>query len=215
MGGMSVDLWGQDIALDFSGQARVAANDELTLTESVDTVTGGQGRSSAHGALAIMQPQIILTHGPQRPAGIVRGGTLPPQGRSYVRQPAGGGRHDLRNTHRSCGRDGIGLPEALGMYLRGQYRHGSVKPPYGMDRADQCVAVLIRRTGYPFGGVDGNGGRRGAACQQDTGHEGPDFSARQGKQAPLKGARSCCTRPRSGARLDAVWRKKTRLHIWL
>ena len=98
------------------------------------------------------------------------------------------------------------------MYLRGQYRHGSVKPPYGMGRADQRVAVLIRRAGYALGGVGGNGGRRGATCQQDTGHEGPDFSARQGKQAPLKGVYSCGTRPQSGAWLDAVWREKTRLH---
>ena len=31
------DLWGQDIALDSSGQARVAANGELILTEGVET----------------------------------------------------------------------------------------------------------------------------------------------------------------------------------
>ena len=31
------DLWGQDIALDGSGQARVAANGELVLTDGVDT----------------------------------------------------------------------------------------------------------------------------------------------------------------------------------
>lgn len=31
------DIWGQDIALDASGQARVAANGELVLTEGVDT----------------------------------------------------------------------------------------------------------------------------------------------------------------------------------
>lgn len=31
------DLWGQDIALDSSGQARVAANGELVLTDGVDT----------------------------------------------------------------------------------------------------------------------------------------------------------------------------------
>lgn len=31
------DLWGQDIALDESGQAKVAANGELVLTDGVDT----------------------------------------------------------------------------------------------------------------------------------------------------------------------------------
>lgn len=31
------DLWGQDIALDASGQARIAANGEFVLTEGVDT----------------------------------------------------------------------------------------------------------------------------------------------------------------------------------
>ena len=31
------DLWGQDIALDDGGQARVAANGELVLTEGVET----------------------------------------------------------------------------------------------------------------------------------------------------------------------------------
>ena len=31
------DLWGQDIALDADGQAKVAANGELVLTEGVDT----------------------------------------------------------------------------------------------------------------------------------------------------------------------------------
>lgn len=31
------DLWGQDIALDAAGQARVAANGELILTDGVDT----------------------------------------------------------------------------------------------------------------------------------------------------------------------------------
>ena len=31
------DLWGQDIALDADGQARVAANGELVLTEGVET----------------------------------------------------------------------------------------------------------------------------------------------------------------------------------
>lgn len=45
------------------------------------------------------------------------------------------------------------------MYLRGQRRHGSVKPPYGMGRADQRVAVLIRRAGYAFGCV-------GLPCQK-------------------------------------------------
>ena len=34
---MSADIWGQDISLDASGQARVAANGELVLTEGVDT----------------------------------------------------------------------------------------------------------------------------------------------------------------------------------
>ena len=34
---MSTDLWGQDIALDVDGQAKVAANGELVLTEGVDT----------------------------------------------------------------------------------------------------------------------------------------------------------------------------------
>lgn len=33
----TTDLWGQDIALDSSGQARVAANGELVLTEGVET----------------------------------------------------------------------------------------------------------------------------------------------------------------------------------
>lgn len=31
------DLWGQDIALDAAGQARVAANGELVLTDGVET----------------------------------------------------------------------------------------------------------------------------------------------------------------------------------
>lgn len=31
------DLWGQDIAIDSTGQAKVAANGELILTEGVDT----------------------------------------------------------------------------------------------------------------------------------------------------------------------------------
>lgn len=31
------DLWGQDIALDGNGQAKVAANGELVLTDGVDT----------------------------------------------------------------------------------------------------------------------------------------------------------------------------------
>ena len=31
------DLWGQDISLDESGQARVAANGELVLTQGVET----------------------------------------------------------------------------------------------------------------------------------------------------------------------------------
>lgn len=31
------DLWGQDIALDVNGQAKVAANGELILTDGVDT----------------------------------------------------------------------------------------------------------------------------------------------------------------------------------
>lgn len=34
---MSNDLWGQDIALDNAGQARVAANGELVLTDGVET----------------------------------------------------------------------------------------------------------------------------------------------------------------------------------
>ncbi len=34
---MSTDLWGQDIALDDVGQARVAANGELVLTQGVET----------------------------------------------------------------------------------------------------------------------------------------------------------------------------------
>lgn len=33
----STDRWGQDIALDENGQARVAANGELVLTDGVDT----------------------------------------------------------------------------------------------------------------------------------------------------------------------------------
>lgn len=33
----TTDLWGQDIALDESGQARVAANGELVLTDGVET----------------------------------------------------------------------------------------------------------------------------------------------------------------------------------
>lgn len=33
----TTDLWGQDIALDESGQAKVAANGELVLTEGVET----------------------------------------------------------------------------------------------------------------------------------------------------------------------------------
>lgn len=33
----TTDLWGQDIALDTSGQARVAANGELVLTHGVET----------------------------------------------------------------------------------------------------------------------------------------------------------------------------------
>lgn len=33
----TTDLWGQDIALDCSGQARVAANGELVLTDGVET----------------------------------------------------------------------------------------------------------------------------------------------------------------------------------
>lgn len=36
-GVMQSDLWGQDIALDDSGQARVAASGELILTEDVET----------------------------------------------------------------------------------------------------------------------------------------------------------------------------------
>lgn len=31
------DLWGQDISLDESGQARVVANGELVLTQGVET----------------------------------------------------------------------------------------------------------------------------------------------------------------------------------
>lgn len=34
---MTTDLWGQDIALDASGQAKVAANGELVLTDGVET----------------------------------------------------------------------------------------------------------------------------------------------------------------------------------
>lgn len=34
---MTEDLWGQDIALDGSGQAKVAANGEIILTDGVDT----------------------------------------------------------------------------------------------------------------------------------------------------------------------------------
>lgn len=37
MSDTTTDLWGQDIALDGSGQARVAANGELVLTDGVDT----------------------------------------------------------------------------------------------------------------------------------------------------------------------------------
>ena len=37
MSSVTTDLWGQDIALDDSGQARVAANGELLLTNGVDT----------------------------------------------------------------------------------------------------------------------------------------------------------------------------------
>ena len=33
----TTDLWGQDIALDDSGQAKVAANGELVLTDGVET----------------------------------------------------------------------------------------------------------------------------------------------------------------------------------
>lgn len=33
----ATDLWGQDISLDESGQARVAANGELVLTQGVET----------------------------------------------------------------------------------------------------------------------------------------------------------------------------------
>ena len=33
----TTDLWGQDIALDDSGQAKVAANGELVLTSGVET----------------------------------------------------------------------------------------------------------------------------------------------------------------------------------
>ena len=37
MNNTMTDLWGQDIALDASGQAKVAANGELVLTDGVDT----------------------------------------------------------------------------------------------------------------------------------------------------------------------------------
>ena len=37
MSGTTTDLWGQDIALDNAGQARVAANGELVLTDGVET----------------------------------------------------------------------------------------------------------------------------------------------------------------------------------
>ena len=37
MSGTTTDLWGQDIALDDAGQARVAANGELVLTDGVET----------------------------------------------------------------------------------------------------------------------------------------------------------------------------------
>ena len=37
MSSVTTDLWGQDIALDDSGQARVAANGELLLTDGVET----------------------------------------------------------------------------------------------------------------------------------------------------------------------------------
>lgn len=37
MSKISTDLWGQDIALDAYGQARVAANGELVLTDGVET----------------------------------------------------------------------------------------------------------------------------------------------------------------------------------
>ena len=37
MDSSTTDLWGQDIALDAIGQARVAANGELILTDGVDT----------------------------------------------------------------------------------------------------------------------------------------------------------------------------------
>lgn len=37
MSSSTLDMWGQDIALDDSGQARVAANGELVLTDGVDT----------------------------------------------------------------------------------------------------------------------------------------------------------------------------------
>lgn len=37
MSSTTTDLWGQDIALDASGQAKVAANGELVLTDGVDT----------------------------------------------------------------------------------------------------------------------------------------------------------------------------------
>ena len=33
----TTDLWGQDIALDDSGQVKVAANGELVLTDGVET----------------------------------------------------------------------------------------------------------------------------------------------------------------------------------
>ena len=37
MSSATIDLWGQDIALDDAGQARVAANGELVLTDGVET----------------------------------------------------------------------------------------------------------------------------------------------------------------------------------
>lgn len=37
MSDTTTDLWGQDIALDVSGQVRVAANGEVILTEGVET----------------------------------------------------------------------------------------------------------------------------------------------------------------------------------
>ncbi|WP_165064442.1 baseplate assembly protein [Desulfovibrio sp. ZJ200] len=37
MNNTTTDLWGQDIALDASGQARVAASGELVLTDGVET----------------------------------------------------------------------------------------------------------------------------------------------------------------------------------